>query len=168
MLKLLLPALVALPFVEISLLWFIGERIGFWPTVGLVLGVGLIGTSLARKEGMRVLRRWQEAIVRRQVPEEGLLGGMLVFAAGVLLAIPGVLTDVMGIALLLPPIRRWVARRMRRSVERGMASGSVRVTTFGGGFPGSPVPPPAQPRFERRGPGGEVDAEFTDEGAGRG
>lgn len=167
MVKALLLALVALPFVELSLLWLIGEHIGFWPTVGMVFGVGLIGTALARREGMRVFRRWQEALARRQVPEEGLLGGMLVFAAGVLLAIPGVLSDVLGLLLLLPPTRRFVAKQVRQRVERGMASGTVRVTTFRGGSPGSPVSPPPRPHLER-GPGGEVDAEFTDEGAGRG
>ncbi len=176
MLKLLLPALVALPFIELSLLWLIGREVGVLPLMGLLVLTGLTGSWLARKEGARVLRRWQEAVAQRRVPEEGLLGGMLVFAAGVLLVIPGVVTDVVGLVLLLPPTRRLVAARVRREVERRMATGSLRVTPFQGPFPGGPAPEPgpgpfdtrpARPRFER-GPGSEVDAEFTDEGPRRG
>ncbi|MFY0580094.1 FxsA family protein [Cystobacter fuscus] len=77
------------------------------------------------------------------MPEEGLLGGVLVLAGGLLLVIPGVVSDVLGLLLLLPPTRRIVARWVRRGVERRMASGSIRVTTFSTGpFPGGPFGPP--------------------------
>lgn len=175
MLKLLVPALVLLPFVELTLLWLIGREVGFLPLVGLLVLTGLAGSWLARKEGARVLRSWQRAVTQRQVPEEGLLGGMLVFAAGVLLVIPGVVTDGVGLVLLLPPTRRLVAGWVRREVERRLATGSLRVTSFQGIPPRGPASasgpeslnPSPRPRFER-GAGGEVDAEFTDEGSGRG
>ncbi|WNG29434.1 FxsA family protein [Cystobacter fuscus] len=171
--RFLLP-LVLLPFVELYLLSLIAREVGVVPMLALVLLSGVIGASLARREGLRVLRRWQESVARRQVPEEGLLGGVLVLAGGLLLVIPGVVSDVLGLLLLLPPTRRVVARWVRRGVERRMASGSIRVTTFSTGpFPegpfgpppvDSPFPPqaPRQPRIER-GAGPEVDAEFTEE-----
>jgi UPF0716 protein FxsA len=178
-LKYLVLALVAVPLAELYLLVRIGQEIGAGPTLLMVVASGLIGGLLARKEGLRVFRRWRESMAQGRMPEEGLLGGMLVLAGGVLLVIPGVLTDLAGLLLLFPPTRRWVAGRVRRKLERGMADGSVRVTTFQSGpFPGAPfgVPPPgepfasraAPPRLERR-PGSEEDAEFTEEdGPGRG
>jgi UPF0716 protein FxsA len=172
--KALILAFVVLPFVDLYLLLLLGRQVGFWPTVGLVLAAGLIGSFLARKEGVRVLRRWQESMARGQVPQEGLLGGALVLVGGVLLVIPGVLTDVVGLFLLFPPTRRLVAGLVRRRLERGMAEGTVRVTTFqsSGPFPGDPfAPPEVDEPFARppsrpslnRGPGEEVDAEFTEE-----
>ncbi|MFL5356680.1 FxsA family protein [Archangium sp.] len=173
MFKSLVLAFVVLPFVDLYLLLLIGREVGFWPTVSLVLAAGLIGSFLARKEGVRVRRRWQESMARGQVPQEGLLGGALVLAGGVLLVIPGVLTDVLGLFLLFPPTRRLVAGLVHRRLERGMAEGTVRVTTFQSGpFPGGPFGPPEQdePLTHRpsrpslnRGPGEEVDAEFTEE-----
>lgn len=172
MFKALILAFVVLPFVDLYLLLLIGGEVGFWPTVGLVLAAGLIGSFLARKEGVRVLRRWQESMARGQVPQEGLLGGALVLAGGVLLVIPGVLTDAVGLFLLFPPTRRLVAGIVRRRLERGMAEGTVRVTTFqsSGPFPGGPfASPEADEPFAGRPPrpslnrGEEVDAEFTEE-----
>ncbi|MET0402393.1 MAG: FxsA family protein [Cystobacter sp.] len=175
MFKFLFP-LVLLPFVELYLLVLIAHEVGFLPTLALLLVTGMIGASLARREGLRVVRGWQESIARRRVPEEGLLGGVLVLAGGLLLVLPGVLSDVLGLFLLLPPTRRIVSRWVRREVERRMASGSIRVTTVSTGplgpMPGAPFgrapgegpfPPDAsRPRIER-GPGPEVDAEFTEE-----
>jgi UPF0716 protein FxsA len=164
---------VLLPFVELYLLSLIAREVGIAPMLALVLISGVIGTSLARREGLRVLRRWQESIAQRRVPEEGLLGAVLVFVGGLLLVLPGVLSDVLGLLLLLPPTRRVVARWVRRGVERRMASGSLRVTTFSTGpFPGGPFGPPpveepfppgpTRPRIER-GAGPEVDAEFIED-----
>jgi UPF0716 protein FxsA len=165
--KFLLP-FVLLPFVELYVLTLIAREVGFVPTLVLVLVTGLVGASLARREGLRVLRGWQESIARRQVPEEGLLGGVLVLVGGLLLVLPGVLSDVLGLFLLLPPTRRIVSRWVRREVERRMASGSIRVTTVSTGpIPGGPLGPAAPPTSSHpgltRGPGPEVDAEFTEE-----
>lgn len=173
MFKYLFLAFTVVPFVELYLLLFIGREIGFWPTMASVLVTGLVGAMLARKEGLRVLRRWQESLAQGRMPEEGLLGGVLVLVGGVLLVAPGVLTDVTGLLLLFPPTRKVVAALVRRRLERRMAAGTLRVTTFQSGpFPGGPfgTPPreapfadrPSQPRMERR-LGDEVDAEFTEE-----
>lgn len=179
MFKYLFLAFTVVPLIELYLLLFIGREIGFWPTVAIVLATGLVGALLARKEGLRVLRRWQQSLAQGRMPEEGILGGVLVLVGGVLLVTPGVLTDATGLLLLFPPTRKVVAGLVRRKLERGMADGTVRVTTFHSGpFPGGPfgAPPrdepfagrPPQRRMERR-PGDEVDAEFTEEdGPGRG
>ncbi|WP_434390581.1 FxsA family protein [Melittangium boletus] len=165
MLRFLILALVCLPFVELYLLWRIGHAVGWEAVLALVLVPAMIGSWLARREGTRVLRQWQAALARRQVPEEGLLGGLLVLVGGVLLMLPGVLSDAVGLVLLLPPTRRLVARWVRREVERRIATGSVRVVSFSTTrIPDEREAPPASPPRGRLGQRteGEVDAEFTE------
>ncbi|MCB9611137.1 MAG: FxsA family protein [Sandaracinus sp.] len=130
--KILLLLFTVVPLVELWLLLWIGDRVGFWPTVGIVLATGLIGATLAKAEGLRVVQRWQEATSRGQLPEEGVLGGLLVLVGGVFLITPGVLTDVTGLLLLFPPTRRLVAGFVRRRFERGMQNGAVQFTQVGG------------------------------------
>jgi UPF0716 protein FxsA len=158
------------PLVELYLLLLVGQHVGLWPTVGLVFFTGLLGAVLAKQEGLRVVRRWQESVAQGRMPEEGILGGALVLVGGVLLITPGVLTDLAGLLLLLPPTRRWVAARVRRALERRMAAGTLRVTTFrtesfsGGPFQARPdVPLRGNPHssHEER-PRGVEDAEFTE------
>ncbi|SET23617.1 FxsA family protein [Stigmatella erecta] len=164
MAKYLLLALVTVPFLELYLLVGIGRHLGWLPTLALVVAMGLIGASLARREGLRVVRRWQEAMAQGRPPEEGILSGALVLLAGLLLVLPGILTDVVGLVLLVPAVRRRVAARLRGSLERGMRNGSVRVSSYGwGGFRG-PAPREAAPTSRLP---GEVDAEFTEEKPGR-
>jgi UPF0716 protein FxsA len=123
----LLVLFTIVPLAEVYLLYLLGDVMGFWPTVGLVLGTALLGAALAKSEGLRVWREWREALSRGQLPEEGILGGLLVLIGGVLLVAPGVLTDLTGLVLLFPPSRRVVARIVRKRLERRIAEGR---TTF--------------------------------------
>ncbi|MFP2911949.1 FxsA family protein [Pyxidicoccus sp. 3LFB2] len=176
MFKYLLLAFTVVPFIELYLLLAIGREVGFLPTLAMVLVTGLIGASLARREGARVMRSWRESMARGQVPEDGILSGALVLVGGALLVAPGVFTDVVGLLLLIPPTRRFVAARLRRSLERKVHDGSVRVTTVGfggfGGFQGTRGDGPfggpfAGGTFDAGAKQGrtqaEVDAEFTED-----
>lgn len=128
------------PLLELFLLLQLGRVLGFGATLLLVVTTGILGAWFARTEGMRVVRQWQAALAQGRVPDEGILGGVLVLVGGVLLVTPGVLTDALGLALLIPPSRRLIAAFVRRRVERGMAEGSIRVVTWQGG-PGPNRPP---------------------------
>lgn len=158
--KYLFLAFTVIPLVELYLLLAMGQHLGFWPTLGSVVLTGLLGTVLARREGVRVLREWQRSLSQGRVPEEGILGGVLVLVGGVLLVAPGVLTDVTGLLLLFPPTRRLVAAVVRRGLERRVASGRLRVTTFQAGPFGKPAD--TQSRTERLRQA-EEDAEFTED-----
>jgi len=143
--RLLLVLFTVVPLVELYLLLWIGDLMGFWPTVGLVLLTGVIGATLAKLEGLRVLGQWQSALAEGRVPEAGVLDGLLVLVGGILLVTPGILTDVFGFSLLIPPTRQVVARFLRKRVERGIEKGTVRVHVGGfgaappfGGFGGPP------------------------------
>ena len=118
---------VLLPIVEIWLLVQIGQHIGFWPTIGMLLATAVIGAQLAKAEGMRVLRQVQAALAEGKPPERELMSGFLVFVGGLLLILPGVISDAIGVLLLLPPTRAVVARLLRRRWDRAVRAGRVVV-----------------------------------------
>jgi UPF0716 protein FxsA len=121
------------PLVELSLLLRIGEWIGLWPTIGLVLGTGFLGAWLARREGVRAWTAVQEQLGRGAVPGRELLDAVLVLLAGVVLITPGILTDIAGFTLMTGPGRNWVAGRIRKRLE-----GSLQATVIG---PRGPMEP---------------------------
>jgi UPF0716 protein FxsA len=129
----LLLLFTVVPFLELYLLLLVGRIFGFLPTVVLVLLTGFIGAVLARSEGLRVVRRWQAALAQGRVPEEGVLEGLLVLVGGVLLITPGVLTDIVGLLLLLPSTRVVLADILRRRIERQIREGNIHVWTSSGG-----------------------------------
>lgn len=128
----------AVPLLDLWLLLAIGDVIGFWPTLGLVLLTGFAGATLARVEGLRVLGAWRAALAAGRLPEEGVLSGVLVLVGAVLLVTPGVITDVAGLALLVPASRRLAARALRAWLARQIRSGRVRVVSGARAAPGRP------------------------------
>lgn len=112
-------AFVVLPFVELWLLIQIGERIGFWPTLWIVLGTGLLGGVLARHQGSRAWREIFEAMREGRAPKRELVAGALFLFGAALLLTPGVITDAFGFAMMVPFLRRglagWLIGRIRDS-----------------------------------------------------
>lgn len=128
---------VVVPLVELVLLIRIGQVVGLWPTLGLVVTTGFLGALLARAEGFRVLYRFRAALAAGKLPGQALLDGISVLIGGAFLLTPGILTDLTGFALLLPPSRRWLQKRVRRRLERGLKEGTIRVVQMRtGGFGG--------------------------------
>ncbi len=121
------------PVVELYLLITIGGWVGAEATVGIVFVTGMLGATLARKEGTRVWRQWQEAVAAGQIPKEGVVSSLLVLVGGVLLVTPGVLTDITGLALLIPPTRRLVAGVLgnylkKRFALQGIATAGIMMS----------------------------------------
>ncbi len=127
------------PLLEIGGLAFVGARLGFAATLGLLILSGLVGSWFARREGLRVFRSWQRSLAEGRVPEQGLLDGLLVLVGGVLMVTPGFFTDLMGLALIVPPTRAIAGAGVRRWIERRIASGTIRVVRFGAEKPHSDV-----------------------------
>ena len=144
----LLVLFTVVPLLELYLLILLGNAIGFWPTVAIVMVTGMLGAWLAKREGLRVFRKWQAALAEGRMPAEGVLGGLLVLVGGVFLITPGVLTDVCGLLLLIPPTRRAIADLVRAHFEKKIQAGTVRVVRFE--QHGAPSP---------RTPGGVIDVE---------
>jgi UPF0716 protein FxsA len=127
------------PLVELYLLIAIGRMLGPVPTIGLVLLTGAVGAWFARLEGMRVMRRWQEALARQQLPKDGVIDGFLIFIGGLMLITPGILTDVAGLSMVMPVTRRVIGGIVRTWFERQIASGRVQV--YAPGYNGPPRGP---------------------------
>ena len=115
------------PLVELFILIKIGGHIGALNTILLVIFTVLLGAMLVRMEGLRTLRQIQSSLAQGQLPAEELIDGVLIFAGGILLVIPGVLTDLCALILLLPYTRMHFKRWLRRRFDRMVASGSVRL-----------------------------------------
>lgn len=146
------------PLVELWLLFQVGDALGSFPTVALVLGTALLGAFLAKREGLRVIRSFRLAVSEMRIPEEGITSGLLVLVGATLLISPGVLTDVVGIVLLVPPSRKLVARLLDRYLAHRF-SGGLRLVV-----PGIPM------SYEPRVPGApsrvrviEVDGKAVEE-----
>lgn len=152
----LLLLFIVVPLLELYLLLFVGSQIGFWPTVGIVLVTGTLGAALAKREGLRVWHSYREALSQGRLPDEGIVGGLLVLLGGALLVTPGMLTDVAGFLLLLPPTRRFVADRIRAVISKKLNDGVMQVMSagpgMGGGFVDIHGPGPMDDGFDARGP----------------
>lgn len=136
---------VLVPLLELALLIQMGQWVGVLPTVVLVAGTGLVGAWLARSQGIQALARVQMEMARGGVPGQALMDGAAILVGGAFLMTPGVVTDVLGFALLIPWTRGWMKRwamaRLKRHIERGVQSGQIRVMGFRGG-PFEPRPGP--------------------------
>jgi len=115
------------PLAELYILIKIGSHIGGFNTILLVLMTTVLGALLARLQGLRTLRQIQLSLSQGQIPAEELIDGVLILFGGILLVIPGVLTDLFALVLLLPFTRTYFKRWLRRRFDRMMASGNVRL-----------------------------------------
>ncbi len=102
------------PLVELVLLIKLGELTGVWATIGLVILTGVIGASLARREGLKTWRRLEVSMRQGVSPGDDLIDALLILIAGAVLITPGLLTDLFGFGLLIPPLRKWVRNRLAR------------------------------------------------------
>ncbi|GAA1344336.1 FxsA family protein [Saccharothrix algeriensis] len=92
---------------------------GLLPTLGLLILGGVVGSALMRREGARTMAAFSEALRTRRAPHQEVADGALIAVAGFLIVVPGFLSDVVGLFLLLPPTRRLISRRLaERSRQR--------------------------------------------------
>lgn len=101
--------LIAIPVLELALLIKIGQAIGVWATVALVVAAAFTGILIISRQSFSVLRQSLEAMNEGRPPVIPVLDGLFLIAAGVLLLTPGLITDALALPLLIPPVRRAVA-----------------------------------------------------------
>jgi UPF0716 protein FxsA len=118
---------VVVPIVELVLLIQLGQIVGLWPTVGLVIATGFAGAYLTRLEGYRTYLAFQKEVMGGAIPSRSLMDGLSILVGGAFLLTPGLLTDVVGFSLLLPPTRRMIQRRVRSWIERSIADGTIQA-----------------------------------------
>lgn len=101
---------LVVPLIEIALFVTVGGWLTLWPTLAIVVGTGLLGAFLVRRQGIAALRDVQTATSQMQNPLSPLAHGFLVVIGGVLLILPGFFTDTLGFLLMVPVVRTWVIR----------------------------------------------------------
>jgi UPF0716 protein FxsA len=126
------------PLVELSILIWIGGQTAWWVPILMVIATGVIGAALARWQGWQMLQRIRADAGAGRVPADALIDGFLILLAGILLVTPGVMSDLLGVALLIPPVRtivkRLVATWIKRSIEvRVGRPGAAFWSNVGGG-----------------------------------
>jgi UPF0716 protein FxsA len=119
----LLLLLILVPIAEIALIIQVGEWIGVWWTIALLLADAVLGSLLLRSQGRAVWRRFSVAVGEGRLPHREVVDGALVIFGGALILAPGFITDVFGALFLLPPTRALMRRLMlRRAVLRVVGS----------------------------------------------
>lgn len=102
----LLLVFIAFPLLEIALLIKVGQTIGVWPTIMILIAAAVLGIVVVRQQGLSMVSRALAAMNEGKPPIGPVFDSFVVIMAGFLLMIPGLLTDAVGLLLLVPPIRR--------------------------------------------------------------
>ncbi len=120
--------LLALPFLEIAGFVIVGRQVGVLNTLALVIASGVLGAILLRIQGFGVMNRIRKELDAGNNPGRELANGVMILVAGVLLLIPGFVTDIIGLLLFLPPVRdlAWRFLKSRVVVSAGSFGGFVR------------------------------------------
>lgn len=166
-------AFVAVPLIELVVILQVGQVIGTWPTVVLLVADSVFGAWLLKREGRKAWRQFRSALDQMRWPGDEVAQGALVIVGGTLLLTPGFVTDVAGFLLLLAPTRRILARQVRKRVRlldagTGPGGRAGRATTSGGAVldvevveierdePGGPGGPDGRDRPGRDLPPGQI------------
>ncbi len=136
---------IAMPFIELALLIYLGHQLGFWPTIAIVLVTALAGAFVLQQQGLQTMRRISQAMASGEPPIAPVVDGFFLAIAGAFLLTPGVVTDAIGLSLLIPPVRHALARW---GVGHMLRNGTFTIHTHRSG--GQPDPGNAEP-FEDRG-----------------
>lgn len=117
--------LLLLPVAE---LWFIievGDAIGAIPAIGLLIAAGILGLALLRLQSFSTMSRLQSRLAQGEVPSQELVEGFLLAFAGILFLCPGFLTDIVALMIIVPPIRKLLARWL-------LSAGRIKALHIGG------------------------------------
>jgi len=158
--------LLLVPLLDVMLLVALATRIGPVPTVAIVVLTAFIGLLLARAEGRHTMGRIRQKLAAGDPPTDELLDGGLLLIAGALMLTPGLVTDAIGLVLVLPPtrypirvaVKKWIVGPYVNAKTGGFASGNVYV----GGFPTDGADDPGGP-FGERTPGASDHVEVDEE-----
>jgi UPF0716 protein FxsA len=127
----LLLLFILVPLLELYILIKIGGYLGASQTIALVVFTALLGIVIVRLQGLRTLQKIRQSLSQGIVPAEEMVDGVLIFVGGILLIIPGVLTDLFALVLFIPYTRTIFKRWLRRRFDRMIATGNSRLHYYG-------------------------------------
>jgi UPF0716 protein FxsA len=145
---------IVVPIAELALLIQVGQLIGVWWTVAILIADALLGSFLLRTQSRAAWRRFNEALNQGRIPHREVVDGVLVIFGGVLLLTPGFITDVFGLLFLFPPTRVLLRGLLVRR-------GALRLV---GAMPGTASPPNGRMRHpdDIEGHAVDVDSDHLD------
>jgi UPF0716 protein FxsA len=117
---------IVVPLAELYVIIQVGQAIGVLPTIGILLLDSILGSWLLRHQGRAAWQRFSTALAAGRPPASETIDGALILFGGALLLTPGFLTDLLGLALLLPPSRAAVRRVLARRFAGRMTVGHRR------------------------------------------
>ncbi|HET6741531.1 MAG TPA: FxsA family protein [Kribbella sp.] len=136
-------ALLVVPVVEIYVIIQVGQAIGGWPTVGLLVLESVFGAWLVKREGRRAWKALQSALETGKLPGRELTDGGLVLIGGTLLLTPGFVTDIFGFFFILPFTRPIARRVVSRFISR--RASTLTPPAFTPFMPGATTNQPRRP-----------------------
>jgi len=119
----LIAAFTVIPILELYILIKLGSYFGFFTSIILIVGTGIVGAYHAKQQGFTVLHTIQNEMAMGRFPADELIDGLLILIAGIVLLTPGLLTDLAGLLILFPIsrvyIRKWLIKKLSQVVSRG-------------------------------------------------
>jgi UPF0716 protein FxsA len=125
--RLLLLLIIIVPAAEIGVLLASGQIIGFWPTVILIILSGVLGSYLAKKQGLATFYQLQRQLQTGQLPGDALLDGVCILVGGTFLLTPGFLSDLLGLLLLLPVTRVFFKKLIKNWIQTKIRKGNMKI-----------------------------------------
>jgi UPF0716 protein FxsA len=119
------------PAFEIYVFIQVAGAIGTLQTIAMIIVTGVLGAYLTRREGFAVLRRLQSQVQAGHLPADELIDGAMILVGGALLLTPGFLTDVLGLALVIPPLRAVLKGILRKYLRHKFQRGGIRFFSRG-------------------------------------
>ena len=129
LLKLFL-AFTLIPFLELYLLIKIGYYLGAFNTILVVILTGFLGAYLAKLQGIKTMMRVRQSLNRGKLPAEEMVDALLIFVAGVVLLTPGFVTDLAGVAILIPNTRFRFKRWLRKKFDKWISENKANIVIF--------------------------------------
>ena len=117
MFRLLFVLFIIIPIIEISVLMQVGEFLGVWPTIGIVILSAWVGAKYVRQQGLATLQSVQTKMAQGEMPSNEIVTGLMLLIAGVLLVTPGFVTDIFGLSLLVPSIRQVIVANVQKHIN---------------------------------------------------
>ncbi len=116
-------------FLEIYIIISVGSLLGGLMTIFLVVFSSVLGYLLIKYQTGNTLSSVQKSLMQGQIPKVPVIEAGIVMFGGVLLMIPGFITDVMGLLTLVPPIRKVMAARILNQVIQKMGNAINTAST---------------------------------------
>lgn len=116
-----------IPLVELYILIEVGGMIGALNTILIITATGILGASLAKSQGLQVMRKINLSAEQGRFPAEELIDGLFILLGGFTLLTPGFITDLLGLSMLFPPTRTLYKRLARRMIENKMETGQWTI-----------------------------------------